>query len=341
VSASRRAKPRPAARAEELRPEVPAVPEPVPGVGFAPSLVPPPPEGPLTSLLGEAARLLQKNPEFSSPRAFADLWNLFQHRTRSLDVDDFGFDEPASKSWQTLFEFLYRVWWRVSVTGLANVPGTGRALLVANHSGVLPWDGAMIKTGLRLEHPSRRDARMLILDMFTMLPFLQPWLRQMGEVRACPENGERLLKRDELVCVFPEGIKGVGKLYRDRYRLARFGRGGFVRLALKSRAPIIPVTVVGAEEIYPNLLRLDFIGRPIGLPYFPITPFFPALGPLGTIPLPTKWWIDFGKPIVFEHGPELADRPMIVNELADRVRTTLQTMIDSRLARRGDVFTGE
>ncbi len=155
------------------------------------------------------------------------------------------------------------------MTGLSNVPGTGRGLLVANHSGVLPWDGAMIKTGLRLEHPARRDARMLILDMFTMLPFLQPWLRQMGEVRACPENGERLLKRDELVCVFPEGIKGVGKLYRDRYRLARFGRGGFVRLALRSRAPIIPATVVGAEEIYPNLLRLDFIGRPIGLPVLP------------------------------------------------------------------------
>ena len=309
--------------------------------GFAPSLVPSSPAGPYASLFGEAARFLARDPQVSTPRAVADLWNLVRHRARSFDLDDFGFDEPAAKEWWPLFEFLYRVWWRVSVTGLSNVPGTGRGLLVANHSGVLPWDGAMIKTGLRLEHPSRRDARMLILDMFTMLPFLQPWLRQMGEVRACPENGERLLRRDELVCVFPEGIKGVGKLYRDRYRLARFGRGGFVRLALKSRAPIIPVTVVGAEEIYPNLLRLDFIGRPIGLPYFPITPFFPALGPLGVIPLPTKWWIDFGKPIVFEHGPELADRPMIVNELADKVRTTLQTMIDSRLARRGDVFTGE
>jgi 1-acyl-sn-glycerol-3-phosphate acyltransferase len=313
----------------------------VPDAAFAPSLAPLAPAGPYASWLGEAARFLAENPQLSSPRAVADLWNLFLHRARSLDLDDFGFDEPAAREWWPLFEFLYRVWWRVSVTGLSNVPGTGRALLVANHSGVLPWDGAMIKTGLRLEHPARRDARMLILDMFTMLPFLQPWLREMGEVRACPENGERLLKRDELVCVFPEGIKGVGKLYRDRYRLARFGRGGFVRLALKSRAPIIPVTVVGAEEIYPNLLRLDFIGRPIGLPYFPITPFFPALGPLGAIPLPTKWWIDFGKPIVVEHGPELADRPMIVNELADKVRTTLQTMIDSRLARRGDVFTGE
>jgi len=199
----------------------------------------------------------------------------------------------------------------------------------------------MVKHGILREHPAHRDARMLILDMFTTLPFLQPWLRHQGEVRACPENGERLLNRGELVGVFPEGVKGVGKLFRDRYRLARFGRGGFVRLALRTGAPIIPVTVVGAEEIYPNLFRMDIIGRPLGLPYFPITPFFPALGPLGVLPLPTKWWIDVGKPIPFNHGPEVADRPMIVNEFADHVRTTLQTMIDSRLSRRGNVFTGE
>jgi 1-acyl-sn-glycerol-3-phosphate acyltransferase len=308
---------------------------------FAPSLVPKPPEGFLGGLLGEAARLVRENPDLATPRAAVDLWNLFRHRSRTLDLDDFGFDQPAARTWWPLFEFLYRVWWRVTASGLENVPGTGPALLVANHSGVIPWDGAMIKTSLRLEHPGGREARMLILDMFTTLPFLQPWLRHMGEVRACPENAERLLSRDEIVCVFPEGIKGVGKLFRDRYRLARFGRGGFIRLALRTGAPVVPVSVVGAEEIYPNLFRLDFVGRPVGLPYFPVTPFFPALGPLGTVPLPTKWWIDFGTPIVFEHGPGIAERPMIVNELADRVRTALQTMIDSRLARRGDLFTGE
>jgi len=311
-------------------------------VPFVPSLIPEPPNDTfLRSLLGEAARFLKENPEIGAPRNAVDLWNLFLHRGRSLELDDVGWDRVASRKWDPLFDFLYRVWWRVSTSGLENIPNTGRALLVSNHSGVLPWDGAMIKRGISGEHPARRQARMLVLDMFSTLPFLQPWLREMGEVRACPENGERLLKRDELVGVFPEGVKGIGKRFQDRYRLARFGRGGFVRLALRTGAPIIPISVVGAEEIHPNIARLDFIGRPLGLPYFPLTPTFPLLGPLGVIPLPTKWWIDIGKPIAMDLGKDVAERPMIVNELADKVRTTLQTMIDSRLSRRGNLWTGE
>ena len=309
--------------------------------GLTPSLLPKNPDDLQHVLLGEAARFLDAHPEFKSPRALVDAWNLFRNRSRTFLLDDFGYDEVAARPWAELFDFLYTVWWRVTLNGVENVPNVGRAILVANHSGVLPWDGAMVKRGIAREHSAHRTARMLVLDMFTTLPFLQPWLRHMGEVRACPENGARLLERDELVGVFPEGIKGVGKLFRDRYRLARFGRGGFVRLALQTGAPIIPVSVVGAEEIHPTLTRLDFIGKPLGLPFFPLTPTFPLLGPLGVLPLPTKWWIDIGKPIAFDHGPEVADRPMIVNELADQVRTTLQTMIDSRLARRGNVFTGD
>ena len=242
---------------------------------FAPSILPKDGNDLLRGLLGEAARFLDGHPELKSPRALADLWNLFRHRSRSLLLDDFGYDDVAARPWIEFFDFLYTVWWRVTLTGVENIPDAGRALLVANHSGVLPWDGAMVKRGIAREHPAHRTARMLVLDMFTTLPFLQPWLRHMGEVRACPENGERLLLRDELVGVFPEGVKGVGKLFRDRYRLARFGRGGFVRLALHTGAPIIPVTVVGAEEVHPNLARMDFIGKPLGLPYFPLTPTFP------------------------------------------------------------------
>jgi len=310
--------------------------------GFAPSL---PQEagdaGSLRVLLGEAGRFLARNPRFASPRALIDLVNLFLHRNRSLELDDFGADEVAARTWDPLFDFLYSIWWRVTLTGVENIPNTGRVLLVCNHSGVLPWDGAMVKRGIALEHPAHRQARMLILDMFTTLPFLQPALRHLGEVRACPENGERLLAREEVVGVFPEGVKGVGKYYRDRYRLARFGRGGFVRLALRTQSPIVPISIVGAEEIHPTIARMDFIGRPLGLPYFPVTPTFPALGLLGVLPLPSKWWIDIGRPIEAKYAAEMAARPMIVNEVTDLVRSTLQQMIDSRLGRRKGVFSDE
>ncbi len=310
---------------------------------FSPSFIPPDPDkgAVAAALYGEAKKFLAENPQFTSARGLVDLWNLFNQRHQSLELDDFGFDPVAAKQWEPLLEFLYRVWWRVTLNGVENIPNEGRALLVCNHSGVLPFDGGMVKHGVENEHPTKRRARMLILDMFTTLPYLQPFLRQLGEVRACPENGERLLSREELVGVFPEGVKGVGKYFQDRYRLARFGRGGFVRLALKTQSPIIPVTIVGAEEIYPMIAKADFIGKPLGFPYFPITPFFPALGILGLVPLPSKWWIDVGPPIPPPYPPEGADRPMIVNEVTDLVRSTMQRMIDSRLARRRSVFTVE
>jgi 1-acyl-sn-glycerol-3-phosphate acyltransferase len=141
--------------------------------------------------------------------------------------------------------------------------------------------------------------------------------------------------------VFPEGVKGVGKRYKDRYRLARFGRGGFVRVALRTGAPIVPCAIVGAEEIHPVLAKADWIGKPIGLPYFPITPTFPVLGALGLVPLPSKWWIDFGEPMdLREHGPEAADDPIVVNRIAEDVRTRIQGMVNERLARRQSVWFG-
>jgi 1-acyl-sn-glycerol-3-phosphate acyltransferase len=213
--------------------------------------------------------------------------------------------------------------------------------VVANHSGVLPYDGIMMKLAIRHEHPRERECRLLALDMFALLPGLAPLLAKTGEVRANPENAERLLQKDELVGVFPEGVKGVGKLFKDRYRLARFGRGGFVRVALRTGAPIVPCAVVGAEEIHPVLGKADFLGRPLGLPYFPITPTFPALGPLGLVPLPSKWWIDFGEPIdLGRYGPEAADDPLLVNRIGEDVRSRIQGMVEDRVSRRRSVWFG-
>jgi 1-acyl-sn-glycerol-3-phosphate acyltransferase len=271
----------------------------------------------------------------------ARLWSRFYFLWHSEEVDEFGYDKRFTETVLPFFEFLYTVWWRVEALGVENVPRTGPALIVANHSGVLPWDGIMINLAVRHEHPDRRACRMLALDMFALLPFLAPLLAQSGAVRANPENAERLLRKGELVGVFPEGVKGVGKRFKDRYKLARFGRGGFVRIALRTGAPIIPCAVIGAEEIHPAVARMDWVGKALGLPYVPITPTFPLLGPLGLIPLPSKWSIAMGEPIPMDgYGPDAAEDPMLVTRLSEEVRGTIQRMIDERLACRRSVWLG-
>jgi 1-acyl-sn-glycerol-3-phosphate acyltransferase len=292
-------------------------------------------------LLVTLARLAEAGLSGASWATLARLQKALYFARHSEVVDEFGSDRRYTESLEPLFEFLYAVWWRVETTGIERVPDAGPGLIVANHSGVLPYDGVMIKLAVRHEHPARRDCRMLALDMFALLPFLAPMLAKSGAVRANPENGERLLGKGELVGVFPEGVKGVGKRFKERYKLARFGRGGFIRLALRTGAPVIPCAVVGAEEIHPVVAKADWVGRPFGLPYFPITPTFPALGPLGVVPLPTKWSIDFADPIDLQsYGPEAADDPILVNRLSEDVRTTIQGMIDGRLARRRSLWFG-
>jgi 1-acyl-sn-glycerol-3-phosphate acyltransferase len=298
-------------------------------------------EQPSGGLLVTLARLAEAGFSGATWVTLARLQKALYFAWHSEETDEFGFDRRFTERLEPLFEFLYALWWRVETTGIEHVPATGPGLIVANHSGVLPYDGVMIKLAVRHEHPARRDCRMLALDMFALLPFLAPMLAKSGSVRASPENGERLLRRGELVGVFPEGVKGVGKRFKERYKLARFGRGGFIRLALRAGAPIVPCAVVGAEEIHPVVGKADWVGRPFGLPYFPITPTFPALGPLGVVPLPTKWSIDFGDPIdLGAYGPEAADDPILVNRLSEDVRATIQGMIDGRLARRRSIWFG-
>lgn len=197
----------------------------------------------------------------------------------------------------------------------------------------------MIATAVLTEHPSQRLVRTLYATWFPTLPFVSAFLTKVGQVLGTEENGTRLLEQDELVAVFPEGYKGVGKLFKERYRLARFGRGGFVRMALRTGAPIIPVSVVGAEETYISLAKSKMLAKLTGFPYFPISPTWPWLGVLGFVPLPTKWYIDFGEPLsTKEYGPAAADNLVLVSQLTDQVRNTVQQMIYSRLAERRSIF---
>jgi len=266
---------------------------------------------------------------------------LMRRLNGEYETDEWGLDWEFVQVVEPFLRFMYQTYWRVETTGMENIPAEGRTLLVSNHSGQLPWDGAMIGTAVYTEHPAQRVVRALYATWFSTLPFVSATLTKMGQVLAEEENAVRLLEQDQLVAVFPEGIKGVGKLYKERYRLARFGRGGFVRMALKTGAPMIPVSVVGAEETYISLAKIPLIAKMIGFPFFPITPTWPWLGLLGFVPIPTKWYIDFGEPIPTDgYGPEAANNLVLVSQLTDQVRNIIQEMIFSRLEKRKSVIFG-
>ena len=254
-------------------------------------------------------------------------------------VDTFGFDVQLTEAvFLPLLRPLVRSWFRVELRGAENLPTTGPALLVSNHAGALPLDGMVLHTVVFDE--IGRHLRMLGADLIFATPFSADLARKTGTTLACPEDAERLLQAGELVSVFPEGFKGLGKRYADRYKLQRFGRGGFVSTAVRASVPIIPVSIVGSEEIYPVLGRLPRLARALGLPYFPLTPTFPWLGPLGAVPLPSRWVIEVGEAITTDElPPGAADDPMVVFDVTDQVRETIQqTLYTLLMQRRGTFF---
>jgi 1-acyl-sn-glycerol-3-phosphate acyltransferase len=234
---------------------------------------------------------------------------------------------------------LYRNWFRVRMRGLENIPDTGAGLVVANHGGVLPFDMIMVQTGIFYEHPRHRNLRLLGADLVYELPLLAELARKSGHTTASPAEAARLLACGELVGVCPEGFKGTGKPFSERYKLRRFGRGGFGLSAIRARVPIIPCAIVGAEEIYPMVGNAQGLARMLGLPYFPVTPLFPWLGPVGMIPLPSNWLIEFGAPIPTAHYHRPADAAdPAVTALAAQVRDTIQGMVDRLVTERGPAF---
>src|ERR1700761_7182770 len=257
-------------------------------------------------------------------------------------VDEFGFDQHLNNAiFLPLLRVLFNSWFRVEVSGIENLPESGAALVVANHAGVLPFDGLMTSVAVHDNHPAHRDLRLLAADMVFDMPMLGQAARKAGHTMACTSDGHRLLAAGELTAVFPEGYKGLGKHFKDRYKLQRFGRGGFVGAALRTKAPIVPCSIVGSEEIYPMIADVKLLARLFGLPYFPVTPLFPLAGPAGLVPLPSKWHIQFGEPIETEDYDEAAaEDPMITFELTDQVRETIQQTLYQLLANRRNMFLG-
>jgi 1-acyl-sn-glycerol-3-phosphate acyltransferase len=260
---------------------------------------------------------------------------------RSEEVDEYGYDPVFDSFLRPLFEFLYERYWRVETYGMLNVPREGKVLLVGNHSGSLPYDATMLKQAIQAEHPNRRQLRFMVEDFLFHFPFLGTLMNRFGGVRASQDNAESLLRKDMPVVVFPEGVKGLGKLYRDKYHLARFGRGGFVKLCLRTGAPLVPVAFIGPEEIHPMLYRETRIASLLGLPYIPVTPTFPWFGPLGLIPLPSKWSIHLLPPIDFSsYGPGAERDRVLVAKMARMVKEQIQDTIVDKLKERRSIWFG-
>jgi 1-acyl-sn-glycerol-3-phosphate acyltransferase len=258
---------------------------------------------------------------------------------RSGRVDDFGLDEQAIRHARPVLEYLRRHYWRVDATGVDGLPTDGPVLLVANRSGILPYDGLMISHVVAEAMSERRRPRFLVADWLITLPFVQPFLARVGGVRACRENAERLLRTGRSVVAFPEGLKGAGKVFRQRYRLKRFGRGGVVRVAIEVGVPMVPVAVIGAEEAHPVLFKMETLARSVGVSFIPVTPTFPLLGPLGLLPLPSKWSIRFGTPIETEHlGAKTARDELLVSRMTEELRSEIQSMVDVDLHSRPGVW---
>ncbi|MEV7956054.1 lysophospholipid acyltransferase family protein [Streptomyces sp. NPDC058316] len=260
--------------------------------------------------------------------------------TGEYDVDEFGYDkELTDQVLMSALRPLYEKYFRVEVKGIENIPSDGGALIVSNHSGTLPLDGLMLQVAVHDNHPAGRHLRLLAADLVFVLPVVNELARKAGHTLACSEDAERLLRRGEVVGVMPEGFKGIGKPFGERYKLQRFGRGGFVSTALRAGVPIVPCSIVGAEEIYPMIGNSKTLARLLGFPYFPITPTFPWLGPLGAVPLPTKWTIQFGEPISTSGYPvEAAEDPMLMFNLTDQVREQIQHTLYKLLVQRRSVF---
>jgi 1-acyl-sn-glycerol-3-phosphate acyltransferase len=256
------------------------------------------------------------------------------NRLNEYGFDPYGMSPDYLRRTSLPSMLLYRYWFRVETHDIDRVP-PGRVLVIANHAGQLPFDAAMLSMALLLDAEPPRVARGMGEYWIPQLPFVSVAAARIGALVGTPANCVHMLENDECVLVFPEGVRGMNKLYRDRYQLMRFG-SGFVRLALETRTPIVPVGIVGSEEQQPGFANLEPLARALGMPAFPITPGFPLLGPLGLLPMPVKYRIWFGEPIELEGEP--SDEDVVIDAHVDRVREAIGGLLERGVAERSGIF---
>lgn len=255
-------------------------------------------------------------------------------RLNEFGYDPWGLDIRSIQSALVIATVLYRYYFRVEVFGIENLP-PGRVLIISNHAGQVAIDAAMIGVATVLEADPPRIVRGMGEYWLPTLPFISEAMVRTGSVVGTPKNCRDLLAQGEAVIAFPEGVRGMNKLFSERYRLQHFGYG-FMRLALATDTPIVPVAVVGSEEQAPGIANLKPLARLLGMPAFPITPTFPLLGPLGLLPLPVKYRIYFGPPMTFRGNPD--DEDTQVRKKVAKVKAQIQRMLDQGVAKRGNIF---
>ncbi|MDQ2622531.1 MAG: acyltransferase family protein [Actinomycetota bacterium] len=280
---------------------------------------------------------------FPAPSDLSRLRELLPAAEPERALDDWGRSETVVSLMEPLLNFYYRYWFRVETEGIENVPADGGALLVSNHSGALPPDGPMIMQAIRNEHSNPRPVYMLGEHWFKGYPGVSMFVNKMGLVPAHRANAQRLLNDEgRLAVVFPEGQKGTRKVYWQRYQLRRFGRGGFVRTAIRARVPIVPIALIGGEESMPIFAHFRLLQKLTGLIYFPLTPTFPHFGPAAALMyMPAKFKIRFMEPIDMSGYPvETIDDPAEIQAISERIRTRIQRELEGMLAERKSVWLG-
>jgi 1-acyl-sn-glycerol-3-phosphate acyltransferase len=256
------------------------------------------------------------------------------------EEDEFGFSLDTFARWERYFRFLYEEYFKVRAQGVENIPDDGRVLLVGNHSGLLPVDGALLTIAMCNQHANPRRVRFLATDWFFQVPGLREWAIQTGQVRATKENCMKLLDANEIVGVYPEGIRGVGKTFRERYRVHDF-HPGFVQIAIQTQTPIVPIATVGGDEIFPNFVNVKSLARILRMPFFPLTVTFPWMPlPLQFVPLPVRWSIKIHEPIILDYPPEKATDRKLALKITREIQYLIQRDLNELLRERKSVFSG-